>query len=294
MDSPRRPPSLNWLRAFEAAARHGSFSAAARELHVSQSAVSQQIRLLEHHLHQALFHRSRTGIRLSNAGEVYLPVVADALERLAAGTREVFGPDPGATVMLRANVAFAVHWLAPRLGRFRAALPDVHLRVSCAVWLAEVDWQALDFDLRFGTGRWPGTRADRVTRDRLTPVLAPGAADQPATPDALRGPALLHVMGQEEEWSRWLAAAGARGVDARLGQAYDTAAMTLAVAASGAGVALGRPSLTAGMLREGVLAAPFEPRIPSAFDFWLVAPERRRHRPAAGAFREWILAEAHG
>ncbi|MFQ5955551.1 MAG: transcriptional regulator GcvA [Kiloniellales bacterium] len=290
----RRLPPVNWLRAFEAAARHMSFTGAARELNVTQAAVSQQVKRLEGHLGKPLFDRLPRSLQLTEVGEAFLPTVRDAFERLADGTTEVFGPEGGGPLTVRSAVAFAMLWLAPRLGRFHAAHPGVKLRVTNAIWPIESGWEAVDLEVRHGTGRWPGLNAERLTWDRLFPVCSPALVK--GTP-GLRTPAdlaklpLLHVIGQQFGWPYWLKAAGLNDVDAGHGPQFDTSAMALEVAAASGGVALGRSSLTEGYFRTGRLVVPFGPEVPIDEAFYLVSPADRAEHPDAALFRAWLMAE---
>ncbi len=290
----RRLPPLNWLRAFEAAARHMSFTGAARELNVTQAAVSQQVKRLERHLNRPLFDRLPRSLQLTMLGEAFLPTVREAFERLADGTTEVFGPVGGGPLTIRSAVSFALLWLAPRLDRFHAAHPGVRLRVTSAVWPVESGWEAIDLEVRHGTGRWPGLDAERLTWDRLFPVCSPAlvsGASGLRTPADLAGVALLQVIGQRDGWSRWSKAAGLGPQEAGRRAQFDTSAMALEVAAAGGGVALGASSLSEGYLRGGRLVVPFGPEVPTDEAFYLVSPPDRVEHPDAAPFRAWLLAE---
>ncbi len=290
----RRLPPLNWLRAFEAAARHMSFTGAARELNVTQAAVSQQVKLLERHLERPLFDRLPRSLALTDAGEAYLPAVRDAFERLADGTAEVFGPEGGGPLTVRCAVSFAILWLAPRLARFRAAHPTLALRVTNAVWPVESGWDAVDLEVRYGGGKWPGLQAWRLTSDRLFPVCGPALM---AGRSGLRRPAdlrrfeLLHVIGHRYGWPHWLKAAGVDSDGGSHGAQFDISAMALEVAANGGGVALGRGPLVDGHIRSGRLVVPFGPEIPTDEAFYLVAPADRVEHAEAATFRAWLAAE---
>jgi len=290
----RRLPPLNWLRAYEAAARHMSFTGAARELNVTQAAVSQQVKLLELHLQRPLFDRLPRGLQLTDAGEAYLPAVRDAFERLADGTVEVFGSEGGGPLTVRSAVSFALLWLAPRLARFRVAHPDVALRLTNAVWPVESGWDAVDLEVRYGDGKWPGLRAEQLTSDRLFPVCAPALMKgrsglrQPAD---LRRFELLHVIGQRHGWSHWLKAAEVDSAAASQGPQFDTSAMALEVAANDGGVALSRGPLADGYIRAGRLRVPFGPELPTDEAFYLVSPADRVDRAEAAGFRAWLVAE---
>ena len=297
----RRLPPPNWLRAFEAAARHLSFTAAARELHVTPSAVSQQVRLLEQHFREPLFHRLPRGLQLTTAGAAFLPVVSDAFERMATRVEEVFSRNHRGVLTIRMNTVFAVCWLAPRLARFRALHPKVDLRINTSVWPGDTETEAFALEVRLGSGEWPGLRADLILEEVMTPVCAPELCEGPqrlASPADVLNHTLLHVVGNREGWPAWLDAAG---VDIRPGNRaagseilLDTSAVALELAAAGVGIALGLRSLIGRYVDSGRLVAPYRVALGCQESFYLVSPESRVDTPDAAAFRSWLLDEAHG
>lgn len=288
----RQLPPLAWLRAFEASARHLSFTHAAAELHLTQAAVSKQVKLLEFELREQLFERKPRSLLLTKIGAAYLPKVQDAFERLDVGTQEVFGARQGGTLTLRVPVGYAVNWLAPRLPRFFAACPDIPLRIVSSIWREDVDRDSYDLDIRYGLGQWPGFRADQLTRETVTPLCRADVAARLATPDDLARERLLHVMGYQEGWATWLAAAGAVGVNAGSGMHFDTSLMAFEVAAQGGGVALGRRSMACHERDLGRLVEPFDLRLPLQENFFLLTAEKGRLQPRAATFRDWLIAEA--
>lgn len=291
----QRLPPLSWLRAFEASARHLSFTHAAAELNLTQAAVSKQIRSLEHHLREPLFQRKPRSLVLTKAGAAYLPKVRDAFERLAAGTEEVFGRRRGEVLTLRAAVGFSVAWIAPRLGRFLARHPDLPLRIVSSVWSDEFDRERFDLDIRYGTGRWPGFRADRLTWEVLEPLCAPALLRRRPPlrrPEDLARHRLLHVLGYEEGWAQWLKAAGAGHINAGQGLQFDTSLLAFEVAARGGGVALGRSSMSAREIDSRRLVRPFKLALPIDEAFYLLSPQHGREHPHAALFRAWLLEEA--
>jgi LysR family transcriptional regulator, glycine cleavage system transcriptional activator len=289
--SPRFPP-LPWLRAFEASARHLSFTDAATELHLTQAAISKQVKLLEHFLREPLFHRKPRSLVLTKIGAAYLPKVRDAFERLAGGTEEVFGNRRSEMLCLRAPAAFSVHWLAARLPGFYRQHPETPLRLVSSVWNEEFDKERFDLDIRYGDGRWPGFHSDQLTWESLVPVCAPSVAAQMHTPADIAHQPLLHVLGYEEGWAAWLRAAGVTGVSPGAGHQFDSSALAFQVAAQGFGVALGRTSMTAQEIASGRLVAPFALQVPVREAFHMIAPLDGREHPDAARFRRWILAEA--
>ncbi|MDM7931506.1 LysR substrate-binding domain-containing protein [Tabrizicola sp.] len=287
-------PPLTWLRAFEAAARTLSFTNAGAELNLTQAAVSKHVKALELYLHQPLFIRRPRSLELTKLGEAYLPKVQDALERLATGTREVFGRRRSQVLTLRCAVSFAVYWLSSRLPAFLDAYPDVQVRVISSVWNDPFDKDAFDLDIQYGTGDWPGFSHTRLTRDTITPLCAPGLAGRNAlqSPADLRHHRLLHVMGYQEGWGVWLNAAGARGVDPGQGLHLDTSLTAFRIAADGGGIALGRSSLAAEDLVAGRLIAPFALKVPIDEAFYLLEPQIRPAHPFRDVFASWIKGQA--
>jgi LysR family glycine cleavage system transcriptional activator len=285
-------PPLPWLRAFEASARHLSFTNAAAELNLTQAAVSKQVKLLEHYLREPLFERLPRSLTLTKAGAAYLPKVNDAFERLSAGTLEVFGGRRMGILSVRAPVGYAITWLAARLPRFMAAHPKTQVRIVSSVWADDYDSETFDLDIRYGFGNWTGFTADRVTWERLIPMCLPQIAARMSCPDDLSKERLLHVLGYQEGWTTWLAAAGASQVDPGSGLWFDTTPMALEVAAHGGGVALGRSSMMERELATGRLVRPFDLELPIDEGFFLVAPDKGARHPDAALFREWLLAES--
>jgi LysR family glycine cleavage system transcriptional activator len=288
-------PPLTWLRSFEASARHLSFTNAAAELNLTQAAISKQVKLLEYYLREPLFFRKPRSLVLTRVGEAYLPKVRDAFERLGAGTEEVFGHRRSEVLTVRAAVGFSVNWIAPRLYRFLGAYPKTPVRLVSSVWGDSFDTDRFDMDIQYGSGKWSGFLSDRLTHETVTPVCSPallkGAAPL-ARPDDLAQHRLLHVIGYEEGWADWLKAAGAKGVNAGQGLQFDTSILAFEVARSGAGVALGRSSMTAPELMAGTLVAPFDLALPVKEAFYLLRPAEGRAHPDAAVFRDWLLAEA--
>lgn len=283
-------PPLTWLRAFEAAARSLSFTHAAMELNLTQAAVSKHVKALELHLRQPLFIRHPRSLELTKSGAAYLPSVKDALERLAAGTREVFGPHRTGVLTLRCAVAFAVNWLAPRLPAFLDANPDLSLRVISTVWNGAFDSDVFDLDIQYGTGVWAGFHSYRLTHETITPVCAPNLALDRL--EDLRNQRLLHVLGYQEGWRLWLKAAGAEGLDGRQDLQLDNSLTALEMARRGAGVALGRSSLIAGDLAEGRLVAPFPFALTSKEGFHLLKPSLGEGHAKSSRLVEWLRTEA--
>ncbi len=292
----KKLPPLNWLRSFEAAARHLSFTHAAHELNLTQAAISQQVKGLETQLGTTLFKRLPRGLGLTDAGAAYLPAVHEAIERLTVATEEVFGQGRPKLLTIRVNMVFFMTWLAPRLHSFRALHPDINLRITSNIWVDEREKSVeTDMEIRYGKGQWQMLQSDRLTRDQLVPVCSPGYLESEKalrSPDDLLQHTLLHVIGYEEGWGHWLKQTGYAHLPLSQGCQFDTLVTALEMAVLGEGVALGRSSLVADMIASGKLVAPFEQQVPTDEAFYLVYPPQQLSHPHADAFRSWLLTEA--
>jgi LysR family transcriptional regulator, glycine cleavage system transcriptional activator len=282
-------PPLQWIRAFEASARHLSFTHAAQELNLTQAAISKQIKLLELHLQQPLFVRLTRSLALTKSGEAYLPKVRDALERLDLGTEEVFGRQRQTDVItVRCAISFAVNWLTPRLPDFITRHSDMKVRLISSIWNDDNSEQ-YDFDIRYGTGNWADGFSHRLTTENLIPLCAPETAELLKAPSDLKTQMLLHVIGYQQGWATWLKAAEVKGIDAGGGIQCDASLVAFGLAAQNCGVALARSSLIGDNLTGGRLVAPFQLNVPVDEAFYLVSPSQVKSS-SAHAFAEWILA----
>jgi LysR family transcriptional regulator, glycine cleavage system transcriptional activator len=286
-------PPLNWLRAFEASARHLSFTQAAAELNLTQAAISKQVKSLELHLRDRLFTRHARSLELTKSGEAYLPKVHDAFERLAVGTREVFGRRSDKALTVRCAVSFSVNWLAERLPDFLSVHPGKNIRIISSVWNEVLEKDLFDLDIPYGTGHWPGFNSHRLTWETITPLCMPGLVQRTAplrTAEDLRHHTLLHVLGYQEGWGIWLKAAGAASVDPGRGVQVDTSLLAFEIAAHGGGVALGRSSLAKKERASGRLVAPFDLEVPIGEAFHLLEPAEGNEHPDAQMFKSWLLS----
>jgi LysR family glycine cleavage system transcriptional activator len=293
---PRQLPSLNALRAFEAAARHLSFKRAAAELHVTQAAVGHQVRALEAQLGAALFVRLHRALALTPAGARYLPAASDAFDRLDEATQVLRARPRTPRLVLSVVPSFGANWLVPRLGRFRAQHPEIDLVVLSSADLADFARDPVDVGIRFGPGRWPGVRADLLLDEEYLPVASPKLArgKRPLRrPEDLRRHTLLHDENHDA-WRAWLASAGVTGVDPERGVVFSDSSQLVAAAAAGQGVALARRLLAEPYLRRRALVRPFAGTVPAEFAYYVVCAESRAEEPAIRAFREWISKSAAG
>lgn len=291
---PRRLPPLNALRAFEAAARHCSFTRAAGELHVTQAAISHQVRQLEEWLGLKLFERSGHTLALTTEGKAYLPELTSALDNLAAATNRLAGNTLSGSLRITVLPSFASKWLMPRLGRFREACPDIDLQLTVSVELHDFADGGCDLGIRSGLGRWSGLHADLIAHESLSPVCSPSLAHGNVplqTPSDLRRHVLLHDQPRDA-WRRWLDMAGEISIDATAGPGFSDSAMVLQAAIEGHGVALGRLFLAAGDIAAGKLVRPFAQTLPNDFSYWLVCPKSSLQKARVATFRHWLLQEA--
>ncbi|MBF0373593.1 MAG: transcriptional regulator GcvA [Alphaproteobacteria bacterium] len=291
-----RLPPLNALRAFEAAARHRSFTRAADELCVTPGAVSRAIKALEEDLGRALFLRHRDGLALTEAGQGYLPAVEQAFAMILDGARRLRQGGGPATVALTTLPSFATKWLAPRLGALRARHPDIDLQVHTSYHMVDLARDHIDCALRYGRGGWEGVQAERLMGETVSPVCAPALAALLREPADLAGVTLLHPMEPDvqqnaEKWGAWLEAAGVAGIDVERGPRFYDSAVMLQAAIEGQGVAMGRSALTAIDVAAGRLVRPFALELPSSFDYWFVARKGPLDPPLA-RFREWLFEQA--
>lgn len=280
-------PPLNGLRAFEAAARIGSFVGAAQELHVSPSAISRLVKLLEQRLGAQLFERLANGLVLTERGVAYLGEVSGAFQRIAQAT-ERLKASSGSTLVIGAGPTLAMRWLIPRLATFQAENSDIDVRLSTAVADADPlrpDWTAA---IRIGDGAWPGLMSRFLFTADLFPVCAPALAKQLRKPGDLERTTILRVASAPEDWPLWLRAAGLRDADLRHMRTFDYAAFALQAAVDGLGVAMARAPFVADDLAAGRLVRPFDLAVPKGRGWYLVYRPAQESNPALSAFRDWL------
>jgi LysR family glycine cleavage system transcriptional activator len=290
----RRLPPLNALKAFEAAARHESFTRAAGELCVTQGAVSHQVKALETELGLKLFNRERQRLIITEAGRQYLIVVRDALDRIAIGTERLVQRQSSGVLTVSTSPDFAAKWMVHRFFGFVEAYPDIDLRLSASLHHVDFAREDVDLAVRHGDGNWPGLDVVRLSTEELFPVLAPKLLEgvdrirKPA--DLLKFP-LLHFQDREN-WPKWLEAVGIANADIPQGLVLNSASMVIDAAIDGRGVALARTTLAAWDLLNGRLVRPFVESLTLSRTYWIVCPKAASKLPKIAAFRDWLLEEA--
>jgi DNA-binding transcriptional LysR family regulator len=286
-------PPLNGLRAFEAAARTGSFVAAAQELHVSPSAISRLVRLLEQRLAVALFERLANGLVLTERGAAYLTEISGAFHRIAQATERVTAAMNEA-LLIGAGPTLAMRWLIPRLAAFHAQHPQIDVRLSTAIDGADplrADWTAA---IRMGDGAWPGLTSQFLFTADLFPVCAPAIAARLHAPADLANVTVLQVASAPEDWPLWLKAAHAPDVDLRHAQQFDYAAFALQAAVDGLGVAMARAPFVADDIAAGRLVRPFTLAVPKGKGWYLVCRPTQEGNPSLIQFAAWLAGVAGG
>jgi LysR family glycine cleavage system transcriptional activator len=294
-----RTPPLPLLRTFEAAARHGSFKAAAAELHVTPAAVSQQVRALEEHLGVELFRREVRRVELTDRGREFLRGVGDGLQRLAAATLQVKEPHLAGALRVTTVASFALHWLVPRLSRFRSRFPSIEVTLDASPRTVDLHAGEADVAIRFGSGRYPGLRTELLMRDVIYPVCNPalfGGTPPERTSDLLRYPLIQDLGATQGEpwttWSPWLREAVVDGGAPPAHIKFGDATLALAAAIAGQGVMLARHSIASVALANGQLVRPIASMArESDFAYYVVATNAAFDTPRVSALRQWLHDE---
>ncbi len=296
---------LNALRAFEASARHQSFSLAAQELNVTPAAVGQLVRTLEDWLGSPLFVRSTSGrarLVTTEVAEQALPDIRAGLERLAVGLERLRSGSAGGVLTVTVSPAFAAKWLLTRIERFQAAWPETDLRLDTSLKPVDFVAQRIDVGVRYGRGQWPGLAAEKLMDEEVYPVCAPAllATATLQAPGDLRGQVLIHDQSVDTStgfasWQAWLRHAGVQGVPTDRGLRINNSAAVLQAAIDGQGVALARSVMAHDDLAAGRLVRLFpQVRLESALAYYVVYRPECIAQPKVAAFRDWLLREALG
>lgn len=285
-------PSLNGLRAFEAAARHMSFTRAAAELNVTQTAVSHQIRRLEEQLGKRLFVRQSRSLVLTREGADYLPAVTTAFADLRRATERLQRADRQGLITVSTTASLAAKWLITRVAGFQDAHPGIEVRITTSSHLVDFRREQVDLAVRYGRGNWPGLRAQWLMAEDLFPVCSPAlmsGINPLRRPEDLARHTLLHATAAREDWQLWLTAAGLPvSLALRRGLSFDQNFMALQAAVDGLGVALGRTSLVEQDIAGGRLIVPFDVVLPADAGYYIVTPEETADVAKLVLFSKWL------
>ena len=291
-------PPPNSLVAFEAAARHLNFTRAAQELGVTQAAVSRQMQILEDHFGAALFRRQPRALQLTPAGRRFQAAVTMGLEHIANTAAELRRVKRTGDITVSTSVTFASYWLMSRLAKFRAAHPEIELRLVASAPVSDLAIAGIDLAVRYGRGDWPNVKAIHLLDNEVFPVCAPSyLKGRPPLrhPRDLLGETLLHLVEHDRNWvtwSAWLKAAGAGGAPTKRGIEFDNYLVLVHAALDGQGIALGGGRLADDFLASGDLVRPIDAKLGSAQAFYLLMPKEVPLSHPAEMFLDWILAEA--
>lgn len=286
-------PPLNALRAFEASARLGSFTKAADELSVTQAAVSQQVKLLEHHLKTALFIREAKGIRLTDAGQSYQPVLTQAFHSLRIGTEDLFGERGNNTLSLRVSNTFAEHFLAPRLGRFLADYPRFRVRLDTSPWSQSSSLDQADVEIYNGYGDWDGRHIERLTHEYWQVVCRPQALQtygEITSAEQLLNWPRAAIIGYRETWIDWFKQQGISAIPAAPCLEFDTTTLAIQSIKNADIALLTRNFVMAEALASGELVQAHPASMSTTGGHYMVW-KKGDHRPKVLAFCDWLRRE---
>lgn len=287
-------PPLKSLSAFEAAARHMSFRAAADELNVTPSAISHQIRGLEETLGTRLFHRDSKQLTLTAEGRALQPDLADGFQSISRAIRKVVDSQRSGVLTISMVSTFAMRWFLPRLPRFQVLHPDIEIRISTTMRTVDFSREDIDAAVRHGKTSWAGLRCDKLFALETVPVCSPDLLTAANLHDAndLTNHILLHATARPDDWRNWFSANGIPFKAPPRELTFETTNFTLAAAIKGLGFAIADRHLVAEDVDAGRLVIPFER--PSRLDefFFFVCPEENATKPKMTVFREWLLQEA--
>lgn len=292
----RHLPSLSALQCFEASAQHLSFTRAAKELHITQSAVSRQIRALEDQLGIQLFERKSQGLRLSTDGASYLPAIRAALDRMEAATLQLLA-NQGTVGVLNIAVlpTLGTRWLIPRLPSFRAKAPDITVNILTKLSVFDLDAENIDVAISYGEDPWPNAVMYPLMGEVIAPVCSPEllkSASPLKSPTDLRSQTLLQLATRPGAWKAWFDGIGLTGASTFRGPTFEHFSMVVQAAIAGLGVAVVPLFLVADELAGGKLVMPFDRPVRSPHRYYMVCPEGRQDAYRIKQFRSWLAAQA--
>ncbi len=291
----RKLPPLHAVRAFEAAARCGNFNLAARELSVTASAISHQVRSLEEYFSQPLFNRVGRSVELRADAQDFLRSVTQALDQIHAASQRMTDMPQANLLNISVAPTFATGWLVPRMTEFQADHPELDIRMSTAMSFMDFSGSDIDLAISYRADDVPaGLASIRLMAEHLVPVCSPayfrqyGPLEQPGD---VRHCTLLHALPRIGQWRNWLRVAGVEGVDSERGPKFHTTPLALEAAGVGMGIAIANLEFVETRIKEGNLLAPFKVEVPSHSGYYLVWQEARGEEEKIAAFRDWLLAK---
>ena len=291
---PRKLPPLTALPAFDAAARHLSFTRAAEELNLTHGAISRAIRNIEERLGVQLFERGTRSVALTPAGTAYAAEIAAALDQISAATLIATAPRAAGVLNVSTSDGFAGRWLVPRLYRFHRAHRDIDVRVSTSGLLADFIRDGIDIAIRYGGGTYDGAVSELLSEVEVFPVCSPEllTGEHPLRkPADLRHHTLIHD-GFPIDWAMWLERAGVTGINPNSGVRFDSATYATEAAVHGEGVLLGRSTLVSADLATGRLVRPFGLELKASSNYYVVYLEGALRQRKVRAFRDWLIKES--
>jgi len=288
----RRLPPLNSLKCFEAAGRLLSFTGAARELNVTQAAISHQIKVIEEYLGVSLFDRYPRRLALTEQGKTLLPEVIEAFDRVSAAIGTLSKDQYSNMISVRLAPSFAAKWLSPRLKYFWLQYPEIDLCLFHAHAAVDFEREEIDLGVTYGKGDWPGVVADKLLSLDFFPVCSPTflCNDKPLTRiENLHYYTLLHDANYEC-WRDWIQLAGLTDIQSDKGTIIDDTNVLIQAAIDGQGIALGSTPFVEDHLESGKLVKPFDIVLENDFSYYVACPESHLKNPAVLAFKEWLLS----
>lgn len=292
----KRLPSLNALRAFDAAARHLSFARAAEELHVTPAAVSQLIKQLEEELGQVLFKRGKT-LTLSEPASAALPLLREGFEQLQHAADRLRTGNGAGPLVISTPPTFAARWLIARLDDFQLQHPEIEIRLLATRRLVDFDLEDVDIAVRFGAGPFDGLSAEKLLPEAIIPVASAGLASKITSADDLQSCTLLHDESHDwdssfPDWAVWLRSLGVKVDNPLRIRHFSDANLVIQAVMSGLGIALVWQSLVSDDLKAGRLVRLLNKSVPTIQSYHLVIPPNRLHLQKVTVFRQWILSQA--
>lgn len=287
-------PHVPWLKAFEAAARHSSFSNAADELNLTPAAVSQQIRLLEQHINVQLFKRLPRGVELTPQGQAYAQPIRKAFQEMQNATTGLFEISRKRKIHVRASITYAALVLAPKLTMFNALHPDIEVHLSTAVWSDRIDQTDIDLDIRYGNGDWSEPNILQLGHEIGRVVCSPAHAasfGEGLNIHAIAEGRVVMVHGSEIEWKRLSEHFALQLPTLQTITKADSSLIALQILSGGSGASIIHENFAKWYIDQGLLACPFDYRLPIREAYYLVTPDRAQEREEVRALRDWLLAE---